>query len=162
MSVASEFAPDVVIPERARRSVGGRRAARHLTLVPAGPAEPDAGLALPRAGRLPAGAGDRAGTASGSLRLTRRGMVVAVVATLLLCASLMVVAGLSATGGAAGARVGGASHGGTVTVQPGDTLWSIAEQAAPGKDPRLVVDALRRVNHLTSPALVPGQTLKLG
>lgn len=28
-------------------------------------------------------------------------------------------------------------------VQPGDTLWSIAQRVAPGDDPRAVVDAIR-------------------
>jgi hypothetical protein len=31
-------------------------------------------------------------------------------------------------------------------VQPGDTLWSIAADIAPGSDPRPVVDALRAAN----------------
>jgi Tfp pilus assembly protein FimV len=31
-------------------------------------------------------------------------------------------------------------------VQPGDTLWSIAAEIAPGSDPRPVVDALRGAN----------------
>jgi Tfp pilus assembly protein FimV len=33
-------------------------------------------------------------------------------------------------------------------VRPGDTLWSIARQVAPGRDPRPVVDALVKANHL--------------
>jgi hypothetical protein len=31
-------------------------------------------------------------------------------------------------------------------VQPGDTLWSVAERIAPGEDPRPVVDALEAAN----------------
>ena len=31
-------------------------------------------------------------------------------------------------------------------VQPGDTLWSIATEIAPDRDPRAVVDALREAN----------------
>ena len=31
-------------------------------------------------------------------------------------------------------------------VQPGDTLWSIASEIAPDRDPRAVVDALREAN----------------
>jgi len=49
-----------------------------------------------------------------------------------------------------------------VTVQPGDTLWSIAQRAEPKADPRLVVDQLRKANHLNSVVLSPGQTLKVG
>jgi LysM repeat protein len=52
--------------------------------------------------------------------------------------------------------------GAVVTVQPGDTLWSIAGQVAPGRDPRSVVDQIRQSNHLTSVSLSPGQTLKVG
>jgi hypothetical protein len=31
-------------------------------------------------------------------------------------------------------------------VQPGDTLWTIATEVAPDRDPRPVVDALRSAN----------------
>lgn len=44
-------------------------------------------------------------------------------------------------------------------VQPGDTLWSIAEQIAPGSDPRPVVDALREANG--GPTLEVGTRLRL-
>ena len=44
-----------------------------------------------------------------------------------------------------------------VVVEPGDTLWSIAERVEPGRDPRPVVDALAR--QLGSSTLMPGQTL---
>jgi LysM repeat protein len=47
-------------------------------------------------------------------------------------------------------------------VQPGDTLWSIAGEVAPGRDPRRVVEQIRRSNHLDSVSLTPGQTLKVG
>jgi predicted Zn-dependent protease len=49
-----------------------------------------------------------------------------------------------------------------ITVQPGDTLWSIAGQVAPGRDPRAVIERLRESNNLTSVSLLPGQTLKVG
>lgn len=45
-------------------------------------------------------------------------------------------------------------------VQPGDTLWSIAAKLAPSKDPREVVDDLMKGNHLGSPTIVPGQTVR--
>lgn len=47
----------------------------------------------------------------------------------------------------------------TVMVRQGDTLWSVATQLAPGRDPRAVVDELQRLNHLDSAALTPGQVL---
>jgi Tfp pilus assembly protein FimV len=48
-----------------------------------------------------------------------------------------------------------------VTVQAGDTLWSIARSVAPGRDPRDVVDQLMASNHLKSASLSPGQTLNV-
>ncbi len=42
-------------------------------------------------------------------------------------------------------------------VQPGDTLWSIAEALAPDRDPREVVDLLRDARD--SDTLVPGETI---
>lgn len=48
-----------------------------------------------------------------------------------------------------------------VTVQAGDTLWSIASRIAPNSDPRDVVDELVRLNGLTSGAIQIGQQLAL-
>jgi nucleoid-associated protein YgaU len=47
----------------------------------------------------------------------------------------------------------------TYVVQPGDTLWAIAERAAPGQDPRQVVEAVDRANGLNGGDIVPGQAL---
>jgi Tfp pilus assembly protein FimV len=46
-------------------------------------------------------------------------------------------------------------------VQAGDTLWSIALRHAPGRDPRIVADAIARTNDLDPGSLVPGQELRL-
>lgn len=48
----------------------------------------------------------------------------------------------------------------TYVVKPADTLWSIAERNY-GGDVREGVWKLERRNHLTTPTLVPGQTLVL-
>ncbi len=49
-----------------------------------------------------------------------------------------------------------------VTVQSGDTLWTLARRLAPGRDNREVVDQLRRLNHLSSASdLKVGQQLLL-
>ena len=49
---------------------------------------------------------------------------------------------------------------GRVVVQPGETVWSIASRLAPG-DPRAEVDAILRINHMTTPLIRPGQSLLL-
>lgn len=46
-----------------------------------------------------------------------------------------------------------------VVVQPGDTVWSIAEAAAAGADPRALVDAIAARNGIDAGAVVPGQSL---
>jgi LysM repeat protein len=48
----------------------------------------------------------------------------------------------------------------TVTVQPGQTLWALAEQkTAPGGDVQATVDQIIAVNHLAGADLTVGQTL---
>lgn len=50
----------------------------------------------------------------------------------------------------------------TVTVQPGDTLWSIAAaHAAPSSDVQEVVDRISDANHLQSGAIQPGEHLRI-
>ncbi len=48
----------------------------------------------------------------------------------------------------------------TVVVRPGDTIWAIALAHYPG-DPRSRVDEILRLNHLASPLLRPGQSLRI-
>ena len=47
-----------------------------------------------------------------------------------------------------------------VVVAPGDTVWSIAASHYRG-DPRPHVEAILTLNHLRSPLLAPGQTLRI-
>lgn len=49
----------------------------------------------------------------------------------------------------------------TLTVQRGDTLWSIARAIAPGKDPRMIIYNIKSRNNLTDSNLVVGQKLFL-
>ena len=49
----------------------------------------------------------------------------------------------------------------TVVVQPGDTLWTIAAERYPGDDPRARIDEIERMNNLSSPVIVVGETLRL-
>lgn len=92
---------------------------------------------------------------SAPLRLTRRGRCV--LATPLVGAVL-----------AASLFVGGIGRAGTqvepvavswVAVAPGDTLWGIAQRAAPGQDPRDLIVRIRSLNNLSDSGLHPGQRL---
>lgn len=47
-----------------------------------------------------------------------------------------------------------------VVVAPGDTLWSIAQAHYAG-DPRPHVEEILSLNHLSSPQLIPGQSLQI-
>jgi Tfp pilus assembly protein FimV len=53
-----------------------------------------------------------------------------------------------------------AGHGmSQIVVQPGQTLWSIAEQAAPTADTRLVMQRIVTLNSLSTQNLAAGQHL---
>lgn len=73
---------------------------------------------------------------------------------LVLVAALAVMIALSR-----GAQGGGT--GASVVVQPGDTLWSIAAQRYPSDDTRARVDEIEQLNHLSSPVIEAGETLRL-
>jgi LysM repeat protein len=91
------------------------------------------------------------------LRLTRRGVVVLSLAVALLGVGLVWLARASAPQPAGP----GASAPHAVTVQAGDTLWSIASRVAPNRDPRAEIADLQRRNHLTGVQLTPGQVLRV-
>lgn len=80
----------------------------------------------------------------------RRRIGVVVAATAL---ALVVAQAATALGGGEGVPA-------AVTVQAGDSLWSIAERVAPGEDPRPIVDRLQA--RLGSTVLQPGQRIVLG
>ena len=95
-----------------------------------------------------------------SVRLTRRGraLLVLVLAGLLLTAFSMGRTGSQAAQEAGG---GAAQQLEQTTVQPGDSLWSVAERVAPDNDTREVVAQIRRLNDLTGSDLLVGQMLLL-
>ena len=49
----------------------------------------------------------------------------------------------------------------SVTVRPGDTVWSIAAARYPGADTRAKVDEILKANHLGAPTVYPGEQLKV-
>jgi Tfp pilus assembly protein FimV len=88
-------------------------------------------------------------------RLTRRGVLALSTATALSAGVLVWLASLSAPPAPAPARPPA-----RITVQAGDTLWSIATAIAPDRDPRDEVAALQRLNHLHGVSLAVGQVLR--
>jgi hypothetical protein len=131
-------------------SLGSGRGAAREDIEPDAPRPgehgwPDEPAARPRARPLP----DRA------TRVRRRRLValVALVAVVLLATALavQVVAWVADVEGSPSPEPldgtpQGLGAGQEYVVQPGDTLWSIATEIAPDRDPRAVVDALREAN----------------
>ncbi len=84
------------------------------------------------------------------VRLTRRGRAV-------LWLTALLVAGLGLVLAAPASEAADpAGPDRTVVVQPGDTLWSIAQRYVPGGDPYATIDEIRRLNGL------PGYTVQAG
>lgn len=70
-------------------------------------------------------------------------------------------AGVLATGGES-MEPAAASSGETVVVQPGDTIWEIAQVRTPaGTDPRAFVDAIIALNGLDGGVLEAGDELEM-
>jgi hypothetical protein len=89
------------------------------------------------------------------VRLTRRGRVVALVVLLVLATVLVA---LAAAPGEAADPAGPLP---TTVVAPGDTLWSVAGHAAPGRDRFQIIDEIRRLNGIRDYTVHPGQRLIL-
>jgi LysM repeat protein len=127
-----------------------------LSGVPAPPARPPvaappSGCDVPASGgRVPVRPIRRA-----PVRLTRRGRLVLLALLIVLVGSLTAAVALpsQAAAPAGPARV--------VVVQPGDSLWTIAERYRPGVDPVRAMDELSRANGLTGSTLQPGEQLTL-
>ena len=98
---------------------------------------------------------------SGRIVLNRRGKL----ARTLVVLSLAIVAA-SVAGGQAGAdtsksTVAAADTFITVTVAPGDTVWSLATRLAGGGDVRALVSEIIEVNSLDSVDVATGQKLRI-
>lgn len=94
-------------------------------------------------------------TPASGLRLTRRGRL------FVFFASLIAVLG-AATAFGQGAVAGDVSGGpatAIIVVQPGDTLWSVAQTVTGSADPRAVIEHIRSLNELEGSTVYPGQAL---
>ncbi len=90
------------------------------------------------------------------IRLTTRGRIVlALLASFIMLGTWLTVGG----GSADAATEQGIAVAGTVVVQPGESLWSIATELAPNIDPREMIMRIRDLNNLGSNHVYPGQSL---
>lgn len=97
--------------------------------------------------------------ATQSTRVTRRGRVVL---TLTLVGLLLAAFSLGrADAPQAATEAAPAPAVVQTTVQPGDSLWTVAQRVAPEADPRDVVQQLRSLNDLSGSGLQVGQQLLL-
>lgn len=95
------------------------------------------------------------------LRLTVRGRRV-----LLALAALPLAAGIGFAALSGGAALASGQEATivdyeTVTVMPGDTLWSIAADVAPEADPRDVIGEIESLNAIRGDSLMAGQELSI-
>ena len=143
-----------------RPSVDPRRSARPLTSVPVlsgsvvpGTRRITTGEQLHAAGRTASAVAPR------RLRLTRRGRIVLAVFAVLAVCGLFVAGATAAQASGPVSAHGGPGAARQVVVQPGDTLWSIAQSTAPDADARTVVQEILQANRLTTASITPGQRL---
>lgn len=101
----------------------------------------------PTGGRAPA---DR-------VRLTRRGRLATTVLTLAILVAVFSVGRDSATPAVAAPP----TTYDTISVAPGDSLWSIARERRPDADPRATVDQLIQLNRLRAGPLEAGRLLRV-
>ena len=95
--------------------------------------------------------------ARSTLRLTRRGRVVVVIAALLVAFAIGVF--VTAAGSVATQQPGSPEPTRIVQVGTGDTLWDIAAGLAADGDVRAVMEEIKQLNALDSGVLQAGQRL---
>ncbi|AWB88917.1 LysM peptidoglycan-binding domain-containing protein [Salinibacterium hongtaonis] len=93
------------------------------------------------------------------LRLTRRGRIVFTTLSALPVVAIALVLGLN--GGIATATDTTGAPVGVVTVDAGESLWSIASEISPNSDPRDFVAEVLAFNQLSSADVFPGQQLAI-
>lgn len=160
MSVATTQVPNVVLPAHFLPGRAGQPSrARWLSALPERTGQPavpsrsptESPPCRPQVATLH----ELPGVTETPARLTRRGVLALSTATALSAGVLVWLAWLSAPPAPAPARPPA-----RITVQAGDTLWSIATAIAPDRDPRDEVAALQRLNHLHGVSLAVGQVLR--
>lgn len=154
MSTATEYAPSIRIPDRARP----RRTTAVVLPFPYDRVPRAAVAEAPplRAAVAPLRVAVAPRGEARPIRLTRRGWAVAVLAVGIALAGALWLAHSSAMASSAPHRFPPS----TVVVRPNDTLWSIATRIAPDRDPRVVVSELEQRNDLTGPTVHVGQVLR--
>jgi LysM domain len=149
--------PDVARPGVARPDVPRPGAAR--------PDVPRPGVVRPETARAEM-AQPRPVRTRTRARLTRRGRIVVAA---LITAGVVLVAALAWLAGTVRAEAAGSGPPASavyhslrsVVVQPGESLWAIAEQADPAGDPRSVMQEIIDINALRGTSVQPGQRLWL-
>ena len=93
------------------------------------------------------------------LRITKRGrrVLVALVALPIVIAAFSLALNSSGATATSAATSNDFSY---VTIASGQSLWQLAQQIAPNRDPRDVVDAIVSLNHLQG-EIQPGQRIAL-
>ncbi|GAA4490592.1 LysM peptidoglycan-binding domain-containing protein [Microbacterium panaciterrae] len=102
-----------------------------------------------------------AGVSGTRLRITARGRRVLAALVTLPIAAAIAFAAVSGGSALASGELTGANTFATVTVQSGDTLWSIAGEVAPKVDPRDVVAAISKLNLIDGGVISVGQHLAI-
>jgi hypothetical protein len=100
--------------------------------------------------------GTRTAPVAPRLRITPRGRAVLAA---LIAAPLLVVAWVGFSPAAQAGDTPASVAFSYVSVEPGQSLWQLAERIAPGADPREVVADLLSLNNLASADVQPGQRL---
>ena len=161
VTVPSPRMPGDARPPGAGRGPGGVRQPGDVS-QPGGVRRAGSGQGLRQSAGVP---GMRPAPYRNTVRLTRRGRLVVTLMLTAVCLSLVVLAWLAIAARAAQATDGGQSPGAvyqnltSVVVHPGQTLWSIASQAEPTADPRVVMQQIIELNALGGTSVVPGQRL---
>ena len=94
------------------------------------------------------------------LRLTRRGRAVFTVLAVFPLAIAALIVALNG-GGATATADRSTGHFHYVTVEPGQSLWQLAESVAPNADPRDVIVEIVSLNQLGNSVIHPGEQLAI-